>query len=144
MKSAKRILQGNIDGTTGALDTDAAATAIMTHRNTPSQDTGIAPSVLLFGRPIRDHLPQHNRELRSEWNSINDAREVALAKRVHRSNPSPGKELEPLSVGDPVQIQNQSGNRPNKWYNTGIISEIFPNRQYSVVVDGSRRVVLVL
>ena len=50
--------------------------------------------------------------------------------------------LEPLSVGDPVQIQNQSGNRPNKWYNTGIVSECLPNRQYSVVVDGSRRVTL--
>ncbi len=142
VKSAKRILQGNIDSTTGALDTDAAARAIMTHRNTPAQDTGVAPSVLLFGRPIRDHLPRQNRELRSEWNSINDARETALAKRVHRSKPLPGKALEPLSVGDPVQIQNQSGNRPNKWYNTGIVSECLPNRQYSVVVDGSRRVTL--
>ena len=117
----------------------------MTHRNTPAKDTGVAPSVLLFGRPIRDHLPRQGRELRSEWNCINDAREIALAKRVHRQHSSdlpPGKSLDPLSVGDPVQIQNQSGNRPNKWYNTGIVSECLPNRQYNIVVDGSRRVTL--
>ena len=41
VKSAKRILLGNINPRTGALDTDAAARALMCHRNTPAQDTGI-------------------------------------------------------------------------------------------------------
>ena len=114
----------------------------MTHRNTPCQDTGIAPSVLLFGHPIRDHLPRHNRELRSEWKAIDDARELALAQRALKDTQSTGKPLEPLNVGDAVQIQNKSGNHPIKWHNTGIISECLPNRQYHVIVDGSRRITL--
>ena len=142
VKSAKRILEGNIDPISGALDTDAAARAIMTHRNTPCQDTGIARSVLLFGHPIRDHLPRHDRELRKEWTAIDDAREVALAKRAAKEVPTTGKPLEPLDIGDSVQIQNQSGNHPTKWHNTGIISECLPNRQYRVIVDGSRRLTL--
>ena len=49
------------------LDTDAAAKALISHRNTPTQDTGIPPSVMLFGCLLRDLLPQSNRELRPEW-----------------------------------------------------------------------------
>ena len=64
VKSAKRILEGNIDSISGTLDTDAASRAIMMHRNTPAQDTGIAPSVLIYGHPIRDHLPRYNRKVR--------------------------------------------------------------------------------
>ena len=142
VKSAKRILEGSIDPISGSLDTDAAARAIMTHRNTPNQETGISPSMLLFGHPIRDHLPRHDRELRKEWAAIDDAREFALAKRVLNRTPSSGKILEPLKVGESVQLQNQSGNKPNKWHNTGIVSECLPHRQYNVIVDGSRRVTL--
>ena len=70
--------------------------------------------MLLFGHPIRDHLPRHDRELRKEWAAIDDAREFALAKRVLKTTPSSGKILEPLKVGESVQLQNQSGNKPNK------------------------------
>ena len=142
VKSAKRILMGNIDKVTGNLDTDAAARAIMMHRNTPTQDTGIAPSVMLFGRLLRDHLPQVDRGLREEWDRINDAREKALAKRASRFEEVKGKELPSLNVGDCVQVQNQHGNHPNKWHNTGIIAECLPHRQYHVIMDGSRRITL--
>ena len=141
VKSAKRILLGNIDPITGMLDTDSAARAIMAHRNTPTQDTGIAPSVMLFGRPLRDHLPRSKPELRPEWRAIAECREKALAKRALRPV-AVDRELDPLQVGDCVQIQNQAGNHPNKWYNTGVISEVLPYRQYRVIVDGSRRISL--
>ena len=142
VKSAKRILLGNINPMTGTLDTDAAARAIMAHRNTPTQDTGIAPSVMLFGRPLRDHLPVLRRKFRPEWDAIADAREMALAKRVLKPSVSTKVELEQLHVGDSVQIQNQSGHHPNKWFSTGVVSEVLPHRQYNIVVDGSRRVTL--
>ena len=142
VKSAKRILLGNVNPLTGKLDTDAAARALMAHRNTPTQDSGIAPSVMLFGRPLRDHLPVLNRKLRTEWDAIAVARETALAKRVLKATPSPRKELAPLGIGDCVQVQNQTGNYPGKWFNTGVISEVLPHRQYNVVVDGSRRISL--
>ena len=142
VKSAKRILLGNINRVTGELDTDAAARAIMTHRNTPAQDTGIAPSVLLFGRPLRDHLPNFNRKLRAEWDTIAESREIALAKRATKATSDSGKDLDPLKSGDYVQVQNQTGNHPNKWTSTGVIANVLPNRQYQVVMDGSRRVTL--
>ena len=142
VKSAKRILLGNIDRITGALDTDKATRAILAHRNTPCQDTGIAPSVMLFGRPIRDHLPRHDLKLRPEWNAIAESRENALAKRVLIPDHNSRNELTPLNLGDSVQIQNQAGNHPGKWNSTGIISGVLPNRQYQVLTDGSRRVTL--
>ena len=143
VKSIKRTLTGSINPITGRLDTDAAARAIMTHRNTPTQDTGISPSVALFGRPLRDHLPRKNRNYHEGWQSVKDARESALAKRDLRPEPAnTSRVLQPLLVGDSVQVQNQTGNSSRKWHNTGIVTEALPNRQYSVVVDGSRRVTL--
>ena len=141
VKSAKRILLGNINPVTGELDTDAAARALLSHRNTPTQDTGIAPSVMLFGKPMRDHLPRFERTLRQEWDVIAESRERALAKRALVPTPA-GKELGLLAIGDSVQVQNQVGNHPNKWYSTGVIAEVLPDRQYRVILDGSRRVTL--
>ena len=98
----------------------------------------------LFGRPLRDHLPHHRPNLRREWRQIADSREVALAKRhlMPGTTIENGRELRPLKIADSVQIQNQTGNHPKKWHNTGIISETLPHRQYRVIVDGSRRVTL--
>lgn len=142
VKTIKRILRGNINPRTGDLDTNKAAQAILSHRNTPCQDSGISPAVMLFGRPIRDHLPRLDRKLRPEWDAIAKSREEALARRVVKQVPQTGKELTPLRLGDVVQVQNQIGNHPLKWDNTGVISEVLPNRQYHVVMDGSRRISL--
>ena len=143
VKTAKRILLGNVDSTTGKLDNDKAVRALMTHRNTPCQQTGISPASALFGRPIRDHLPLKDLTLRKEWKEISTKREEALAKRhVIQQTATTTKELTPLDVGDSVQIQNQHGNRPTKWNNTGFVTEALPHRQYRVVVDGSRRITL--
>ena len=141
VKSAKRILSGNVNPTSGSLNTTSATRALMTHRNTPAQDTGVSPSVLLFGCPMRDHLPRLKRELRPEWDMIAQSREHALAKRVTRSIPQETnrRELPTLAIGDNVQIQNQHGNRPKRWYSTGVVTEVLPNRKYTVVKDGSRR-----
>ena len=55
VKTIKRILTTNISST-GSLDTDAVAKALLLHRNTPSPDIGASPAELLFGRPLNDHL----------------------------------------------------------------------------------------
>lgn len=71
------------------------------------------------------------------------AREQALAKRHLRNNSDQTRrELLPLATGDLVSIQNQYGNKAKKWGRTGRIVEALPNRQYQVVVDGSRHVTL--
>ena len=143
VKSAKRILTGNVNPVTGQLDTEEAARAFLAYRNTPLQDTGMSPAMTLYGRPIRDHLPWKRPDFRAEWHTVADARETAYAKRQLRSDPHvSNREMEPLICGDAVQIQNQKGNRPLKWYATGVVVECLANRQYSVLVDGSRRVTL--
>ena len=50
--------------------------------------------------------------------------------------------LTPLSVGDYVRIQNQTGPHPTKWDKTGIVIEVRKFDQYVVRVDGSGRVTL--
>ena len=50
--------------------------------------------------------------------------------------------LNPLSVGDCVRIQNQTGPHPTKWDKTGIVIEVRQFDQYVVRVDGSGRVTL--
>ena len=50
--------------------------------------------------------------------------------------------LPALSIGDPVLIQNQTGNHPKRWEKTDRIVEALDNRQYGIKVDGSNRITL--
>ena len=56
VKIAKRILLDNTDSA-GHLDYDQTVRAFLMHRNTPIQDLGLSPAMMLFGRSIKDHLP---------------------------------------------------------------------------------------
>lgn len=141
VKTMKRALDGNVNQSTGDIDSDNAMRAIMTHRNTPSQDTGISPSEMLFGYKLRDHLPNKFRSTRREWEEVQKAKEMSFSVKNERSTPT-GRTLESLNIGDIVSVQNQYGNRPGKWSNTGVIFEVHPNRQYSIMLDGSRRITL--
>ena len=143
VKMAKRILTTNINES-GSLDTDAVIKALLLHRNTPSPDIGVSPSELLFGRTINDHLPNPVR-FRQEWSELADARERAFNKRRSQAakqldiGRSQTREPPPLSIGDSVAIQNQTGLHHLRWDRTGTISEVLPHWQYRVLVDGSRR-----
>ena len=139
VKSAKRILMDNIPDS-GNLNTEAATQAMLLHRNTPAQGTNVAPAVMLYGKMLRDHLPSEQLQIRHEWREIAAAREKALSRRL--ISPTPGSELAQLEVGEVVQVQNQYGNSPKRWNNTGQVVEVLPNRQYRVMMDGSRHVSL--
>jgi hypothetical protein len=58
---------------TGELNTNEATKALLTHRNTPNQETNISPAVAVYGYSLRDHLPRP-RHIRREWDEILDAR----------------------------------------------------------------------
>ena len=139
VKSMKRCLGGNIDRN-GSLDNEKVARAIMTHRNTPLYETGLSPAEMLFGFKLRDHLPNKHRSVRKEWTQIQRAREVR--NTLPRVETREAKWLSELDVGDVVSVQNQTGSRPKKWGNIGVVVEVLPHRQYRVVLDGSRRITL--
>ena len=137
----KRILTTKISPS-GSLNTDEVGMALLLHRNTPPPDIGASPAELLFGRSINDHLPSPN-QIRKEWSELADAREKASMKRQYNVNRNQrDNPLKPLQTGDIVTIQNQHGNQPLRWHNTGTIIESLPNRQYRILIDGSRRTTL--
>ena len=124
----------------GEIDTERASRAILTHRNTPNQKTGVSPSEVLFGYKIRDHLPNKFQKTRREWKEIMTSCNKKIEKS--REHPKAGKHLSPLEIGDRVRIQNQVGSCPKKWNNTGKVIEVKPFRQYIVLPDGNKRATL--
>jgi len=112
---------------------------------TPSPDNGASPAELLFGRPINDHLPNPITP-RKVWSELANAREKTFDRRrtlaSKHANSKPARKLSPLSIGDTVAIQNQTGQHSLRWDRTGIISETLSHEQYRVLIDGSRRTTL--
>ena len=71
-----------------------------------------------------------------------DQREKALARRHAKREKDlteHTKVLAPLSVGQVVLIQNQSGNNPLRWDRSGQVVEVLPFDQYRIKMDGTGR-----
>jgi hypothetical protein len=86
-------------------------------------------------------------EPRSEWQLTSKQREQAFAKRhllkkIELTEHT--KRLAPLTIGNVVSIQNQSGPRQSskKWDRSGVVVDIMGHDQYSVKVDGTGRITL--
>ena len=58
-----------------------------------------------------------------------------MAKYYNRGS----KVLPKLAVGDKVRIQNYTTVRSTRWDRTGVIIRVLRDRQYEILVDGSRR-----
>ena len=71
-----------------------------------------------------------------------DQRNKALA-RCHAKREKDLSEytklLIPLTLGQVVLVQNQSGNNPMRWDKSGQIVEVLPYDQYRVKMDGTGR-----
>ena len=146
VKTIKRMIIDNT-GPDGCLDTDSFQCAILQYRNAPDRDTRLSPAMCIFGRPIRDFIPIHPGKYlpHQTWQETLSNREEALRNRhmrVAERLSAHTRVLPPLSVGDCVRIQNQTGLHPTKWDKTGIAIEIRQFDQYFVRVDGSGRVTL--
>ena len=124
MKKVNRIITGNCSPS-GSLDVDKFHKAILCYRNTPDPFTKFSPAMAVFGREMRDGLPilpgRYNPH--TSWRELLDHREKGLAKRHVAKKESWSehtRQLSPLTVGDKVFIQNQTGNNPRRWERTGI------------------------
>ena len=77
MKSTKRLLRSNVN-TNGELNTVAITKALLQYRNIPDRDIGLSPAELLYGRQLKDFLPQKQdkcsvpnfENMRPEWKDI--------------------------------------------------------------------------
>ena len=104
------MLRDNV-GPDSSLDTDRFMRAIMQFRNTPMQDCRQSPAQMVFGRQMRDFLPNltHKYEPAKDWTVTQEFRERTLANKREsddvkwRQNT---RDLETLEVGTPVSIQN--------------------------------------
>ena len=143
VKTCKRLIDGNT-GRNGILKTDRVARALLQYRNTPLKVGNKSPAQLLFGRSLRDSIPQSlsSHMVSQHWNSYLRQREKEMhdnlnkLKKYHDKNV---KEHEVLPVGTTVVCQN---NESKKWDRTGCIVECLKFRQYLVRMDGSGRVSL--
>ena len=102
---------------------------------------------MLFGKLLRDYLPNPvtRYKPREEWRLLASERERALAKRATASTENllpKTKDLGKLSFGQEVRIQNQAGEKPKRWDNTGVVVKCKGFDQYLVKNDGSGRLTL--
>jgi len=154
VKLTKRLLEDNVDAN-GNLNTDKVVRALLQQRNTPDRDCQLSPAQIIFGRTLRDTMPQLDKSvpifesdrLHNQWHQAWSAKEQAIRSRLIRSCEDleeGSRELPVLREGDSVLIQNQdkSSGRPNKWDRQGKIVAAKPNDQYLVKVDGSGRLTL--
>ena len=149
VKAMKRLLQENV-GVNGEIDSDRYVQAILQFRNTPESDSGLSPSEVLFGHPLRDVLPIpprtqifDNPSIRPLWKDIWEQKEDSLRTRFGKQVESLSEKtrnLQPLAVGDVCRVQNQTGHHPTKWDRTGIVVQINDNDQYIIKMHGSNRV----
>ena len=145
VKSSKRMIKDSL-GPGGNLNTDALARALLAHRNTPDPITGLSPAQVIFGRHLRDFLPCSPGKYyqpRPEWRLTADQREIAHAKRhikTEEKMSKGSKQLPPLTEGDTVSIQDQSGTTPRRWSKTGTVLELVGPDSYLVKTHGSNRV----
>ena len=146
VKQVKRIIADNCSPS-GSLNVDKFQQAILSYRNAIDPMTKSSPSLILFGRPIRDMIPTPIGKYtpHETWRELMDHREKAMAKRHslgHEQWSEHVRKLPDLKIGDHVYVQNQNGNNPRRWERTGLIVEVLQHDQYRVKVDGSGRVTL--
>ena len=151
VKSIKRLLRSNI-GPGGSLNNDRFLQAILQHRNTPGPLSGVSPSEILFGRPIKDKfsfttklLKFSNSAYQRNWREAWARKERAIRSRYRKSIPRlnfNSRIIPPLKAGDRCLIQNQHGNYPRKWERSGTITKVLPFNKYELKVDGSGRLTI--
>ena len=144
VKQAKKLVYGNVNPN-GSLNTDRYLRAQLAYRNSVIYaDTGRSIAQTLLGRHLLGDLPQVssfyeiNRDflVDCEEHEKMAAKQNTMMKKYFDQGTRP---LTPLNVGDRVRIQNNTTVRRIRWDLTGTVTQVKRDRQYVIIVDGSRR-----
>ena len=85
VRITKRLLEENM-AANGSLNTDNMVRPLLKQRNTPDQDCNLSPAEVLFGKTLRDTMPQmsksvqifENNQIHSQWHQAWAAKEDAI------------------------------------------------------------------
>ena len=147
IKAAKHLVADNTTAS-GALDTDRFLRANMAYRNSMTySDTGKSITQSLMGRHLRDSLPNVKKfyQIKREFVMERKESEIVVAmsvKKMSESYDKGSRSLPTLSVGDHIRVQNQTTNRTTKWDKTGMVIKDLGNRQYEIMIYGSRHITM--
>ena len=139
VKSAKRLVRENL-GPNGSINSDKMAKALLAHRNTPDAESKTSPAMIVYGRPVRDHIPKRHYTPNAVWSDLAEKREQCFLKRHYLQAErweKGAKNLKALEIGDNVYVQEQHGSHPKKWSKSGIVVEITGHDSYLIKLDGS-------
>jgi len=130
VKSMKKIIKTAWNGR--FLDTNRLCRALLQYRNTPSRKDGLSPAQKLYGHPIQDTLPAHNRSFAPEWQRSADEAEYRAKITLENSKQhynSSAHLLPEFKTGTNVAVQDP---RTKLWDTYGTVTAIGPQRQYHV------------
>ena len=144
MLTAKRLLCDNMERG-GMVDTEGVAVGLLQYRNTPLLGVGHSPAKIMFGRTLKDALPNlpANLRYRAEttnyskkdgvpaskyWEYILEGRELGASRKLARSKEKydeNASSLAALSVGDSIsnspskigrETSPSDGTEPDRWW----------------------------
>ena len=144
VRTAKRLVNGNIAPPPGSLDNDNVALAILLYQNTLIQGIGLSLAQLQLHCQLCDSIPSQPTlyKLHPRWvaatqcrNELFHHRNTKIIERYNRCTHN----LSPLQTGNTVTIQSTLN---YQWNTTGKVITALPNRQYWIRVDGLGRITL--
>ena len=130
VKAMKQLVSKTADSERG-IDNDDFHQGLLEYRNSP-KETGISPSQMLYGHPLRSCVPAHQSSFQRKWGEIMEKYDRNHAKINDRNKHyynAHAKDLKPLKIQTPVIVQNPI---TGKWDKTGIIVGVGKRRDYDV------------
>ena len=82
-------LEDNL-GLNGSVNNDEIMRALLELRNTPDRDCNMSPGEVLFGRPLKDAMPQLDKSAIFESSQIHPTWHEAWAEKERRRHTKPG------------------------------------------------------
>jgi len=130
VKEMKKLVHCMYEPRSGQIAEEEWARAFLVYVNTPKRPLNVSPSQLMFGRDLRDGVPQLKDMLTPEHQAAIERRAKAIED--HQLSIQKPDRLPPLAVGQRVAVQDATTKR---WTKQGVILEQTKRRGYRVKLD---------